>query len=267
MHIKHLTSDNVLFCDRTEKQHVIREILQHLESRGLIGNTMRYYAQIIHRESLENTGIGNGFAIPHARTETVDRLIMAFCSLREPIEYESFDHNPVRFLLLSIFPAHYSTTYLYYVSMFANIFSVQNNIDMFSRCEEPDTLYSLLIDLSQKYYNGISDPCDAVIDFNANLAGVPGADLELLVRLDRLYNIRQKNDDEDLSRRIGKLEKLIDKRSLTYYKRMKDRCKNPFAFVEKNACSGCNMNIPPTELNRRSSIMLCSNCGRFLLYL
>jgi len=50
---------------------------------------------------------------------------------------------------------------------------------------------------------------------------------------------------------------------------MQQKCATPFAFVEKQACSGCHMNIPPIELNaikERKNISLCSNCGRFLLY-
>jgi mannitol/fructose-specific phosphotransferase system IIA component (Ntr-type) len=267
MHIKHLTTDNIIISEKDEKQHVIRDILQHFESTGKIANAMRYYAQIIHRESLENTGIGNTFAIPHARTETVDTLLLAFCVLKNPIEYDSFDGRPVEFVLLSLFPSIYSTTYLYYISLFANIFSNQNDIDDLKGKTTVDDIYSFIYDKSNNYYESIAEPVETKIDENANLAGVPSADLELLVRLDRLHKIKKKKQDGSQDERISELEKLIDNRSLSYYNRMRTRLKNPFAFVEKNACSGCNMNIPPTELNKRTSITICSNCGRFLLYL
>src|SRR4030042_2989935 len=87
-----------------EKQLVIKELVDKLQDLEYINNKERYYAQIIHRESLQNTGIGNGFAIPHARTESVTDLISIFGLLEKPIDYQSIAARPVRYILLSIFP-------------------------------------------------------------------------------------------------------------------------------------------------------------------
>jgi predicted nucleic acid-binding Zn-ribbon protein len=61
---------------------------------------------------------------------------------------------------------------------------------------------------------------------------------------------------------------MIDNRSLTYYERMRKKCRNPFALVEKNACSGCHMTIPPAEMHMvkdRNRLSICTHCGRFLI--
>ncbi|MDA3900244.1 MAG: PTS sugar transporter subunit IIA [Spirochaetes bacterium] len=269
MHFKHLTKDSISFSDKTEKQHIIREMLAKLEEQGKITNTMRYYAQVVHRESLENTGIGNGFAIPHARTESVETLSMVFCILKEGIDYDSYDGKPVRFVLLSLFPSSYSTTYLYYISMMASFFSNNDIVSQLEAAETTDEIYSILEEQSNHYYEKISNQERNEVDHSANLAGVPSAELDLLVRLDRLYKMNESQKCSIVSEKISDLEQLIDKRSLTYYKRMQKKCATPFAFVEKQACSGCNMNIPPIELNaikERKDISVCSNCGRFLLF-
>ena len=49
----------VIKLKSTEKQPVIKELIEKLQELDLIKNKDRYYAQVIHRESLENTGIGN----------------------------------------------------------------------------------------------------------------------------------------------------------------------------------------------------------------
>ncbi|HNW29246.1 MAG TPA: PTS sugar transporter subunit IIA, partial [Spirochaetota bacterium] len=103
----------------TEKQLVIKELVDKLQDLECITNKERYYAQVIHRESLENTGIGNGLAIPHARTESVTDLISIFGILDKPIDYQSMDEKPVKYVLLSIFPTEMSTKYLYLVGMMA----------------------------------------------------------------------------------------------------------------------------------------------------
>ncbi|MBN2435374.1 MAG: PTS sugar transporter subunit IIA [Spirochaetes bacterium] len=269
MHFKHLTKDSIIFSDKTEKQHIIREMVSKLEEAGRIKNSMRYYAQVIHRESLENTGIGNSFAIPHARTESVDELSMLFCVAKNGIDYDSYDGKPVRFLLLSIFPSSYSTTYLYYISMMATIFSDDSIISRLENAQDANEIYTILEEQSGFYFDKISEQEREEVDHSANLAGVPSAELDLLIRLDRLYKMNGSMQCEIIMEKITNLEHLIDNRSLTYYKRMQQKCATPFAFVEKQACSGCHMNIPPIELNaikERKNISLCSNCGRFLLY-
>ena len=104
----------------------------------------------------------------------------------------------------------------------------------------------------------------------ANLAGVPSSDLDLLIRIDRLYQIYDEENTASVQEKIEEIRKLIDNRSLTYYERMRKKCQNPFAIVEKNACSGCHMNIPPIEMNEireRSKISICTHCGRFLIFI
>jgi PTS system fructose-specific IIA component len=55
---------------------------------------------IIGREQIMSTGIGNGCAIPHGKTNAVDDFIIAFGVTAEPVEYMALDNNPVRLVLL-----------------------------------------------------------------------------------------------------------------------------------------------------------------------
>jgi len=271
MNLKYLSPEIIIFSDKTEKQHVIREMVTRLEELGKISNAVRYYSQIIHRESLENTGIGNGFAIPHARTDSLDDLVILFASLKEGIDYQSFDGVPVRYVMLSLFPTSNSTTYLFYISMMAKIFSDEKNVARLDKAKTPEEIYSVFDSASDIYFNTISDkpaePCEAN---PSALTGIPSADLDLLIRLDRLNNMQAKAPSVKIGESIENLKKLIDKRSLAYYDRMHSKCENPFAYIEKHACSGCHMAIPPIQMNairERKSIQICLTCGRFLIHL
>lgn len=48
------------------------------------------------RESVLSTGIGNGIAIPHARSPLLHGLTMAVGTTTDPIDFDSLDGNPVR---------------------------------------------------------------------------------------------------------------------------------------------------------------------------
>ena len=262
--------ENVLFLTSNEKQVAIKEMISHLESQKKINSTPRYYAQVIHRESLENTGIGNGFAIPHARTDSVNELNFVFGISSEGINYSSYDNKNVKYLLLCIFPTSMSTEYLFLVSMIAKIFSVKKNRDELDGAKSSEDVYSILKKHSENYYDNIDSNKPVQMDHSANLAGVPTSDLELLIRLDRLNRLYDETKSPEIHSKIESLCGLIDKRSFAYYEKMRSKCSEPFAIVEKNTCSGCHMNIPPIEINEimeRNKISICSYCGRFLIIL
>ena len=55
---------------------------------------------ILAREALMSTGVGQGIALPHARTDAVTRTVVAFATLAEPVDFESLDDEPVRLVVL-----------------------------------------------------------------------------------------------------------------------------------------------------------------------
>ena len=255
----------------TEKQLVIKELIDKLQDLSLINNKERYYAQVIHRESLENTGIGNGFAIPHARTESVTEFISIFGVLETPIDYQSIDDKPAKYILLSIFPTEMSTKYLYLIGMMARLFSNKEKKKMIDGETSLSKLYAILKKEARAYYESISEKDKTRVGKPENLSGVPSSDLDLLIRLDSLYKLYDDgNISSSLTKKIDSLRKLIDNRSLTYYERMRKKRNNPFSIVEKSSCSGCHMEIPPIyieQIKDRMGISLCTHCGRFLILL
>ena len=49
-------------------------------------------------------GLGNGFALPHARIEGLDRLFGMFARLHRPVHFDSIDGNPVDLVFLLLIP-------------------------------------------------------------------------------------------------------------------------------------------------------------------
>ncbi|MCX7679852.1 MAG: PTS sugar transporter subunit IIA [Spirochaetes bacterium] len=267
-----LEREQVITIKNIEKQLAIREMISKLLDLGMIDNVDRFYAQVIHRETLENTGIGHGFAIPHARTDSVDRFLSVFGISPVGIEYQSYDNQPVKYLLLCIFPTSMSTKYLYLVGMMARIFGVDEKRKAFDEARTPARIYALLKKEAKAYFESISqkDPVGKGAELT-DLSGVPASNLDLLIRLDRLYQILDsENKTPGIEEKIKELKRLIDNRSLTYYERMRKKMQNPFAILDKTSCSGCHMELPPfylAELKEGKGIPLCNQCGRFLIIL
>ena len=264
-----LKKEQVIKVKSENKQTVIKEMVEKLQELGLIDNKDRYYAQIIHRESLENTALGNGFAIPHTRTESVNQFISILGIHEEGIDFHNEDESPVNYILLSIFPSKMSTTYLYFIGMMARLFSNKEKKGLLDEARTPAKVYAVLKKEAESYFDAISEKEIISAKEGDSLTGVPSSDLDLLIRLDRLYKVYDGGDKADsILKKIENLKKLIDNRSLSYYERMRKKQNNPFAIVEKNSCSGCHMEIPPVymrQITDRNGITLCTYCGRFLI--
>jgi fructose-specific phosphotransferase system IIA component len=57
---------------------------------------------IFERERIMSTGVGNGFAIPHGKTDAVTDIVAAFAVTADPIDYQSLDEKPVRLVFLLV---------------------------------------------------------------------------------------------------------------------------------------------------------------------
>jgi fructose-specific phosphotransferase system IIA component len=57
---------------------------------------------IFEREKIMSTGVGNGFAIPHGKTDAVSDIVAAFAVTAIPIDYDSLDEKPVRLVFLLV---------------------------------------------------------------------------------------------------------------------------------------------------------------------
>ena len=233
-----LQKNHIIFTKENEKHLVIKEIVERLEELGEISNAGRYYAQIMHRESLENTGVGRAFAIPHVRTESVDTLLNIFAVSRHDIDYHSYDNVPVRYLLLSIVPMEESTKYVFLIGMMSWIFMDDGRKKLIENSSTTAQVYSVLKKNIKSYFDNIDKKKILGIDLINNLTGIPSYNLDILIRLDRLYQLLEKGErSKSIKSKINELRKIVDRKSLAYYDKMKKKSLNPFAILNKNVCS------------------------------
>ena len=79
MNLSELFDDQsmVLDVEPCEKEKLLETIIRAFDSRGMITDFDRALSDVIEREKVMSTGIGNGVAIPHAYTDGVNELVNA----------------------------------------------------------------------------------------------------------------------------------------------------------------------------------------------
>ncbi len=67
---------------------------------------------LMERERLGTTAMGDGIAIPHARIETLGRLVASFGRSRDGVEFEAVDGNPTHLFFLLVAPGKEGSQHL-----------------------------------------------------------------------------------------------------------------------------------------------------------
>ena len=83
-----------------DKKGIIRELAQKLSVSGRLIDLEKFISDVIGREELGSTGIGNEVAIPHARTEAVRGIVIGFGRSMEGIKFDALDGDKVKLIFL-----------------------------------------------------------------------------------------------------------------------------------------------------------------------
>lgn len=83
-----------LQLDSQQKEAVIEELVTVLDTAGKLNDKEGYKEAVINREKQSSTGIGEGIAIPHAKTASVKEPAIAFGRSTAGVDYESLDAQP-----------------------------------------------------------------------------------------------------------------------------------------------------------------------------
>ena len=86
------------------KFQLIEELMDLLHESGKILDREIALKDVIAREGYLSTGLENGLAIPHAKTDGVDQLVMSFGINHEGVDFESLDNKPAQLVFLVLSP-------------------------------------------------------------------------------------------------------------------------------------------------------------------
>lgn len=90
----------------TKKEDVMRELVDALINSGDIQKRYRnkLVEALMARESLGSTAIGQGIAIPHAKSDCVEKLVAAFGISKKGVDFDSLDGEPAHIFFLLVAP-------------------------------------------------------------------------------------------------------------------------------------------------------------------
>ncbi|HEY9578180.1 MAG TPA: fructose-specific PTS transporter subunit EIIC [Pseudobacillus sp.] len=114
MNITDLLTKETIILDlqSADKASVIDELVEKLAQADRLIDQQQYKEAILAREAQSTTGIGEGIAIPHAKTSAVKAPAIAFGRSRAGIDYEALDGQPSHLFFMIAAPEEANDTHL-----------------------------------------------------------------------------------------------------------------------------------------------------------
>ena len=96
-----LKQENIALClEAVSKEEALEKLTELLYQNGKLNDKQAFLEDVLKREAVSTTGIGNGIAIPHGKSSSVKETTVAIGRLSRETEWESVDDQPVQLVVL-----------------------------------------------------------------------------------------------------------------------------------------------------------------------
>ena len=103
--IDYIKKDSIMIdVQETDKERLLSKMVERLDECKLLLNRADAEHAIMAREQLMSTGVGNGIAIPHAKTDAVENIVLSVATIKNGINYKSVDKKKVFAVFMLLAP-------------------------------------------------------------------------------------------------------------------------------------------------------------------
>ena len=130
----------------TTKEAVVRELVSSLKTTGKVteADEENIVKAIMRREQLGSTGIGRGVAIPHAKHESVGKLIGSIGLAPAGIPFESLDNDPVNIFVMLLYAPERPGEHLRALEAVSRLLRDEKFCQSLLKCTTRDEIWRLL---------------------------------------------------------------------------------------------------------------------------
>lgn len=138
----------------SKKEDVIREMVDLLTNAGEIEK--RYRNKLIDalmaREALGSTAIGQGIAIPHTKSECVEKLVAAFGLSKKGVDFDSLDAEPVYIFFLLVAPQDSAGPHLKALARISRLLKDKYMRDSLRACQDEKSVIKIISQEDEKKF-------------------------------------------------------------------------------------------------------------------
>ncbi|MEW6193950.1 MAG: PTS sugar transporter subunit IIA [Bacteroidota bacterium] len=133
------------------KIDVINELIDLFKYDDKVINVEILREAVHDREKIMSTGVGKGFAIPHAKTNTVNEIIAAFGKLDVPIDFQALDGQPVNLVFLLVGKENLVGPHIKLLSRISRMMNKEEFRESLLNAKTSEEIYNLF-EIEEKQY-------------------------------------------------------------------------------------------------------------------
>lgn len=127
-----------------DKEGILKELVDILAEVKDVGDRKAIVKALLERESLGSTGIGQGIAIPHGKTDRVKELVAVLGISRKGVNFDALDGEAVYIFFLLVAPKETAGPHLKALAQISRLLRDSYFCELMKRCQTPDELYELI---------------------------------------------------------------------------------------------------------------------------
>ena len=134
----------------SNKPGVIRELVGLLLRGAPNLDPNEVVAVLSRREKLQSTGIGQGIAIPHGRTNAVDTITACFGRSISGVDFQSLDGHPTHVFFTLLVPEQAQGAHLKALARLSRLLKKAELRERLMGASTAEDLYNILVEEDQK---------------------------------------------------------------------------------------------------------------------
>ena len=139
----------------TTKAEVINELLNLFKDDERVNNLEGMSEAVNEREKIMSTGVGKGFAIPHAKTNCVNEIVAAFGKLDKPIDFQALDERPVIMIFLLVGKVNLVGPHIKLLSRISRMMNKDEFRESLANAKTPEEIFSLFEEEEKQYFEAM----------------------------------------------------------------------------------------------------------------
>lgn len=139
-------SSIILGIKQNGKKNILSAILDHLVDHKKISKEDKrgILKKLLQREEMGSTAIGGHIALPHARLDSINKVIVCLAVSKEGVDFDSLDQEPVNIIALLLSNQKEAGLHLKMLAFLARMLRDKYFVQQLKNLKEEDKVFSLI---------------------------------------------------------------------------------------------------------------------------
>ncbi|OQA00565.1 MAG: PTS system 2-O-a-mannosyl-D-glycerate specific transporter subunit IIABC [Planctomycetes bacterium ADurb.Bin401] len=145
IHFASLFKPTYVIChtEKKDRDSILMELMTQLAYQAGIGNVELAFQEVQQRENEIPTIVGPGIAMPHARLEGIDKIVVGITTIKDGFVYApERSSNVVKLVILTLAPRTAPGLYLQAISSIAKICQDPTTAEKVAALDDPEKIWT-----------------------------------------------------------------------------------------------------------------------------